>query len=77
MRGLYIILFGLLGLVMFGCTLPAETQQNASEVITTTGQDCPGCAAEEETPPKIETPPIEKGMDFRYADGILLQRIKL
>lgn len=61
MRGIYIILFGILGLMIFGCVeLPAGTQQEGPEVITTTGQDCPGCAAEEETPPEVETPPIEE-----------------
>ena len=61
MRGLYIILFGLLGLMIFGCIeLPAGTQQDGPEVITTTDQECPGCANEEETPPEVETPPIEE-----------------
>lgn len=60
MRGIYLILFGLLGLVLLGCVSPAEEEE--VETVITTDQECPGCAPadEEEEPPPVEEEPEEE-----------------
>jgi hypothetical protein len=59
MRGMYIILLGLLGCLLLGCITPVEPEAG-EDVIITTDQECIGCAdEEEETPPAEEEEPEE------------------
>ncbi|NYZ77249.1 hypothetical protein H0O02_02950 [Candidatus Micrarchaeota archaeon] len=44
MRGLHIILFGLLGLVLFGCIGNAPVEENDTEITTGPQEGCTGCA---------------------------------
>lgn len=69
MRGIYIILFGILGFSLLGCIgIPESGEEEQDTVITTTDDECPGCAPveeetteeedEEEAPPE-EPAPVE------------------
>ncbi len=62
MRGTYTILFGILGLLIFGCVSPVMPEGDGEAVVITTDQECPGCAPAVEEPeeeaPEEEEPLI-------------------
>jgi len=61
MRGTYIVLFGVLGLLLFGCIDYTSEESGAGEdVIVTTDEECPGCATEEPESPPVEEEPEEE-----------------
>ncbi len=74
MRGFYIILFGIFGLLLLGCVSPVDIGGKGEEVIITTDQECIGCADEEE--PEEETEEVPEEEEEVTQEGLTLEEAR-